>query len=71
MVQSGEMPLEEFVAKQSAWMSKLMERCAGLRMTISGPPLAAGRNGKPWKKKRSATQRRGSGARTRKPRAAD
>ncbi len=71
MVQSGEMPLEEFVAKQSAWMSKLVERCAGLRMTISGPPVAAGRNGKPWKKKRSATPRRGSGARTRKPRAAD
>ena len=71
MVQSGEMPLEEFVAKQSAWMSKLVERCAGLRMTISGPPVAAGRGGKPWKKKRSATPRRGSGARTRKPRAAD
>ena len=71
MVQSGEMPLEEFVAKQSAWMSKLVERCAGLRMTISGPPVAAGRNGKPWKKKRSATPRKGSGARTRKPRAAD
>ena len=40
-------------------MSKLVERCAGLRMTISGPPVAAGRNGKPWKK-RSATPRRGA-----------
>ena len=58
MVQSGEMPLEEFVAKQSAWMSKLVERCAGLRMTISGPPVAAGRGGKPWKKKRSAAPRK-------------
>src|SRR5690606_7157177 len=69
MVQSGEMPLEEFVAKQSAWMSKLVERCAGLRMTISGPPVAAGRNGKPWKKKRSAAPRKP--ARRRKPATAD
>lgn len=49
MVQNGEMPLEEFVVKQSAWMSKLVERCAGLRLTISGPPA---RGGAPWKKKR-------------------
>lgn len=41
MVQSGEMPLEEFVAKQSAWMAKLVERCAGLRLEIAGPPAAA------------------------------
>ncbi len=54
MVQDGEMPLEEFVAKQSAWMSRLVERCAGLRLTISGPPLTPGRGGKPWKKKRAA-----------------
>ncbi len=51
MVQNGEMSLEEFVVKQSAWMSKLVERCAGLRLTISGPPV---RGGAPWKKKRKA-----------------
>lgn len=51
MVQNGEMSLEEFVVKQSAWMSKLVERCAGLRLTISGPPV---RGGTPWKKKRKA-----------------
>ncbi len=51
MVQNGEMPLGEFVVKQSAWMSKLVERCAGLRLTISGPPV---RGGAPWKKKRKA-----------------
>ena len=49
MVQSGEMSLETFVAKQSAWMSKLVERCAGLQMTISGP---APKGGTPWKNKR-------------------
>lgn len=41
MVQSGEMPLEEFVARQSAWMRKLVERCAGLRLSISGAPASA------------------------------
>ncbi|TLX54845.1 DNA topoisomerase III [Stutzerimonas nosocomialis] len=54
MVQSGEMPLEEFVAKQSAWMGKLVERCAGLRLSISGPALTGPRGAKPWKRKRSA-----------------
>ncbi|GAB3391489.1 DNA topoisomerase III [Azotobacter armeniacus] len=54
MVQSGEMSLEEFVAKQSAWMSKLVERCAGLRLTISGPAGPAGGGTAPWKKKRKA-----------------
>ncbi|WP_296252165.1 DNA topoisomerase III [Pseudomonas sp. UBA4194] len=49
MVQSGEMSLETFVAKQSAWMSKLVERCAGLQMTISGP---APKGATPWKNKR-------------------
>ncbi len=49
MVQSGEMSLETFVAKQSAWMSKLVERCAGLRMVISGP---APKGATPWKNKR-------------------
>ncbi|SFP43649.1 DNA topoisomerase-3 [Geopseudomonas sagittaria] len=57
MVQSGEMPLEEFVAKQSAWMSKLVERCASLRLTISGAP--AGTTGKPaWKGKRKDAPRK-------------
>ncbi len=58
MVQSGEMSLEEFVAKQSAWMSKQVQRCAGLSMTISGPasPAAAA----PWKKKRKTAPRKAS-----------
>lgn len=58
MVQSGEMSLEEFVAKQSAWMSKQVQRCVGLRMTISGPasPAAAA----PWKKKRKTAPRKAS-----------
>ncbi|MFB8828920.1 DNA topoisomerase III [Azotobacter sp. CWF10] len=68
MVQSGEMSLEEFVAKQSAWMSKLVERCAGLRLTISGPAIPAGRAGAPWKKKRKAGKpRAASGRRSAKP----
>jgi DNA topoisomerase III len=58
MVQSGEMSLEEFVAKQSAWMSKQVQRCAGLSMTISGPPSPAG--AAPWKKKRKAAPRKAS-----------
>ncbi|MGA6099094.1 DNA topoisomerase III [Stutzerimonas marianensis] len=53
MVQSGEMSLEEFVAKQSAWMSKQVERCKAVRLSISGPAVPAGR-GAPWKKKRKA-----------------
>jgi len=52
MVQSGEMSLDEFVAKQSAWMSKQVERCAGLNLTINGPAAPTGRGGAPWKKKR-------------------
>ncbi|MFC3609265.1 DNA topoisomerase III [Stutzerimonas tarimensis] len=59
MVQSGEMSLEEFVAKQSAWMSKQVERCAGLRLDIGGPPGAP-----PWKKKRKAGPRKASGPRS-------
>lgn len=54
MVQSGEMSLEEFVAKQSAWMSKHVQRCLGLRLTISGPAHPAGQGKAPWKKKRTA-----------------
>ncbi|MFK3772386.1 DNA topoisomerase III [Pseudomonas sp. NPDC089406] len=53
MVQSGEMSLEEFVTRQSAWMGKLVQRCAGMRLTITGP--AAGKAAAPWKKKRRAT----------------
>jgi len=49
MVQSGEMSLQDFVARQSAWMGKLVERCQGMRMTISGPAAGAA---PPWKKKR-------------------
>ena len=82
MVQSGEMPLEEFVAKQSAWMSKLIERCAGLRLTISGPAIPAGRGGAPWKKKHKSASRKdasgtagtrksATGRRARKPVATD
>ncbi|MNV80359.1 hypothetical protein D3C71_1739570 [compost metagenome] len=47
------MTLEEFVARQSAWMGKLVERCSGMRMTISGPPAAG--SAAPWKKKRRGT----------------
>ena len=55
MVQSGEMSLEEFVAKQAAWMSKQVARCNGLRMTITGPP---GQGAAPWKKKRKSAPRK-------------
>ncbi|WP_397453882.1 DNA topoisomerase III [Pseudomonas sp. NA-150] len=58
MVQSGEMSLEEFVAKQSSWMSKQVARCTGLSLTISGPATPAGRGGAPWKKKRKPTARK-------------
>ncbi|KAI1696016.1 hypothetical protein Ddc_20754 [Ditylenchus destructor] len=50
MVQSGEMSLEEFVAKQAAWMSKQVARCNGMRMTITGPASPAGRGATPWKR---------------------
>ncbi|WP_297836874.1 DNA topoisomerase III [Pseudomonas sp.] len=52
MVQSGEMTLEDFVAKQSAWMTKQVARCTGLQLTISGPASPSGRTGAAWKKKR-------------------
>ena len=54
MVQSGEMSLEEFVTKQAAWMSKQVNRCSALSLTISGPP-PAGKAAAPWKKKRKST----------------
>ena len=49
MVQSGEMTLEEFVTRQSAWMGKLVQRCSGLRLSISGPAVG---KAPAWKKKR-------------------
>ncbi|MGE8175289.1 DNA topoisomerase III [Pseudomonas fluorescens] len=58
MVQSSEMSLEEFVAKQAAWMSKQVGRCTGLRLTISGPASPAGKGAAPWKNKRKTTQRK-------------
>ncbi|WP_312496771.1 DNA topoisomerase III [Pseudomonas cremoris] len=66
MVQSGEMSLEEFVAKQAAWMSKQVARCNGMRMTITGP---AGPAATPWKKKRKSAPRKttGSPKRAKKP----
>ncbi|WP_175651729.1 DNA topoisomerase III [Pseudomonas sp. Marseille-P9899] len=69
MVQSGEMTLETFVAKQSAWMSKQVERCAGMSLTISGPATPAGRGGSPWKKKRKSSSTAATPKRPRKPRA--
>lgn len=67
MVQSGEMSLEEFVARQSAWMGKLVQRCSGMRLTISGP--AAGKAAAPWKKKRkSAGKGKSAAGKPRQPR---
>ena len=60
MVQSGEMSLEEFVAKQAAWMSKQVARCAGLRLTINGPASPAG-VAPPWKKQRKTGKRKTAG----------
>ena len=57
MVQSGEMSLEEFVAKQSAWMRKQVERCRDLRLSINGPPNPASK-ATPWKKKRKGTSKK-------------
>ena len=53
MVQSGEMTLDIFVAKQAAWMSKHIERCSAMTLTISGPASPAG-VAPAWKKKRKA-----------------
>ncbi|NVZ64847.1 DNA topoisomerase III [Pseudomonas gingeri] len=65
MVQSGEMSLEEFVAKQAAWMSKQVGRCVELKLQITMPAGMAGKGAAPWKKKRKATAARP--ARTRRP----
>ena len=53
MVQSGEMTLDIFVAKQAAWMSKHIERCSAMTMTIKGPASPVG-VAPAWKKKRKA-----------------
>ena len=53
MVQSGEMTLDIFVAKQAAWMRKHIERCSAMTMTINGPASPAG-VAPAWKKKRKA-----------------
>ena len=53
MVQSGEMPLDIFVTKQAAWMSKHIERCSAMTMTIKGPASPAG-VAPAWKKKRKS-----------------
>ena len=66
MVQSGEMTLETFVAKQAAWMSKHIARCSGMRMTISGPASPAG-VAPAWKKKRKATPGKAKAKRAVKP----
>ena len=54
MVQSGEMTLDIFVAKQAAWMSKHIERCSAMTMSIKGPASPAG-VAPAWKKKRKST----------------
>jgi DNA topoisomerase-3 len=65
MVQSGEMSLEDFVAKQSAWMSKQVARCTGLNLTITGPANPPGGVGTFRKKKRrTATRKVGTGKST-------
>jgi DNA topoisomerase-3 len=72
MVQAGEMSLEEFVARQAAWMSKHVSRCVGMQMVITGPANPAG--AAPWKKKRkggkSAATSTAAGKKRRAPRAA-
>jgi DNA topoisomerase-3 len=69
MVQQGEMSLEEFVAKQSAWMSKQVQRCVGLRLTITGPAAPATRKATNWKKKRKPAAKKPAAPskRTRQP----
>ncbi|TBV09145.1 DNA topoisomerase III [Phytopseudomonas dryadis] len=61
MVQSGEMGLDEFVAKQSAWMGRQIERCASLQLNISGAAPVSARA--PWKGKRKAGARKGAATR--------
>jgi DNA topoisomerase-3 len=53
------MSLDEFVSKQSAWMSKQVQRCAGLRLTISAPASPAAAH---WKGKRKPSKRKAAGS---------
>ncbi|WP_263263786.1 DNA topoisomerase III [Pseudomonas sp. RIT-PI-S] len=55
MVQSGEMTLDDFLARQSAWMGKLVERCRGLNVVIAGQAPAP-----TWRKKRKTGGKRGT-----------
>lgn len=66
MVQSGEMTLEEFTARQSAWMGKLIERCRGLNVVIKGQASAPA-----WRKKRKASNRNTAMGKGRKRRTAE
>lgn len=59
MVQSGEMSLDEFVTRQSAWMSKHVERCMGMRMNITASPAGVK---PPWKGKRKASGNKSASA---------
>lgn len=65
MIQRGEMTLEEFTARQSAWMSKLVERCRGLSLVIKGQAAAPA-----WRKKRKGVNRAKPAGKGRKPRRA-
>ncbi len=73
MVQSGEMSLDEFVTKQSAWMSKLVERCAGLRLRIDGAAAPPTCRAAPRKTRKGARAKvtAGNGKRSRRPVASD
>ncbi|WP_213881094.1 DNA topoisomerase III [Pseudomonas sp. dw_358] len=65
MVQSGEMTLDAFVQRQSAWMSKQVVRCLGMSLTISAPP---GKAQTPWKNKRKPAAKRTANKAPRKAR---
>jgi DNA topoisomerase-3 len=67
MVQSGEMSLEEFVAKQTAWMSKQVTRCLGLRLSISASASPAP-GATPWKNQRKTGKRKPTATTTDKKR---
>jgi len=69
MVQNGEMTLEAFVARQSAWMDKLVQRCSGLRLSISGPPTPSGTGAAPWKNKRRSASKSGKSGKSGKAKA--
>ena len=63
MVQSGEMTLDDFLARQSAWMGKLVERCRGLNVVIHGQAPAPA-----WgKKRKSGGPRRAAPGKKRPP----